>query len=133
MITEKEQVEIGERWFKSQGYVTHKEVPVFSSSLDLLISKGETLHGIEFKLNNWEKVIHQAEKHSIALDYVSVFLNKPKRQETLDRIKIECNSKGLGLFLLEDNQNVIVASQPRHNEIWLIENEKVKEYLKMKR
>lgn len=125
MITEAEQVELGEKWFRSKGYQAHKEVPVFSSSLDLLlVDHANIYHGIEFKLFNWKRVIQQAVKHRIAVDYISIFLNMPKQKQTVAKIIKECEIKGLGLYFIETDGSIIQSLCPAKNTIWGYHREK---------
>ena len=134
MNTEAEQVELGEKWFRSEGYHAYKEVPVFSSSLDLLIvDQVNNFHGIEFKLFNWKRVIQQAVKHKIALDYVSIFLNMPKQKRTIEKIVNECKTNGLGLYFIEIDGSITQIVNPIKNKIWQVEKERIAQYLKGKR
>lgn len=134
MITEAEQVELGANWFCSMGYRAYKEVPVFSSSLDLLlVDQTNTYHGVEFKLLNWKRVIQQAVKHRIVLDYVSIFLNTPKQNQTIERIVQECKANGLGLYFLETDGSITQSLKPTKNKIWQVEKERIAQYLKGKR
>lgn len=134
MITEYEQVQIGEQWFFSQGLQTYLEVPIFSSSLDLLlVDEKRQLHGVEFKLSNWQRVLKQAKRHKIALDYVSVFLIKPKTARTERQIVSECQKQGIGLFFLDGITRVYQSVAPLNNQTWKVEKDKVFEYLKVYR
>lgn len=134
MITEAEQVEIGEKWFLSKGYQAHKEVPIFSSSLDLLlVDQANNYHGIEFKLFNWKRVINQAVKHRIALDYISIFLNMPKQKQTVEKIIQECEINGLGLYFIEIDGSITQSLSPSKNTIWQVEKDRISKFIEEKR
>lgn len=133
MITEAEQVKLGEIWFVSQGFQTYQEVPIFENSLDLLLVEGVNYHGIEFKLKNWKKVIQQAKKHRRVLEYVSIFLLKPKLDSTTEKIINECMASGLGLYFLQSNGSIIQSLIPKKNNIWQVEKDRVTIYIQSKK
>lgn len=87
---------------------------------------------MEFKLSNWKRVLEQAKRHKIALDYVSVFLNKPKTVRTELQIVSECQ-KGIGLFFLDGSSMVYHSVSATKNQTWMAEKDRVFEYLKVYR
>ncbi|NMH70734.1 hypothetical protein HF072_18295 [Bacillus sp. RO3] len=85
-----------------------KEVPLFSSSIDMItINNNEEVSAIEFKLRNWKKAIDQVKKHSIAVDYMSICILKPKNRITREKIEDVCKQENTGLlyFNLDEKGN----------------------------
>ena len=72
-------------------------------------------------------------KHRIVLDYVSIFLNTPKQNQTIERIVQECKANGLGLYFLETDGSITQSLKPTKNKIWQVEKERIAQYLKGKR
>ena len=68
-----------------------------------------------------------------ALDYVSVFLNKPKTVRTELQIVSECQKQGIGLFFLDGSSMVYHSVSATKNQTWMAEKDRVFEYLKVYR
>lgn len=123
-ITEKHQVELSEQIFSKGNWRIYKEVPLFSSSIDMvLIDENKNVIAIEFKLKNWKRAISQVKKHCIAVDYMYICILKPKNKETQHNIESVCKKEGTGLyyFYFDEEQNpcLLEAVKPQKSKyVW---------------
>lgn len=107
-LTEFQQVELSMKILTERNLKIFKEVPLFSSSIDMItINNNEEVSAIEFKLRNWKKAIDQVKKHSIAVDYMSICILKPKNRITREKIEDVCKQENTGLlyFNLDEKGN----------------------------
>ncbi|MES9784999.1 hypothetical protein ABWK43_29830 [Bacillus thuringiensis] len=104
-ISEQQLVETSEMILNKKGFQTFKEVPLFSSSIDMIVIKDQTINAIEFKLRNWKKAVQQVLRHSICVDYMYVCVPRFKKEETRENIEQTVLLHGVGLFYFYYNEN----------------------------
>ena len=132
-LSELEQVRYGEAFFTDLGYKIYTEVPIFSSSADMiLIDSNNHIQAIEFKLKNWRRAIQQVKKHSIVVDYISICILKPKKRITCEQIERCCKEEGIGLYYLNEHESNIeqIVSGSKSKNVWEVEKERLLEYIK---
>jgi hypothetical protein len=120
-LTEQQQVLLSEVILTERGFRVYKEVPLFSSSIDMvLLNERNELTAIEFKLFNWKKALDQVKKHSICFDYLYICLLKQKTKEARKKVEHVCVQSGIGLFYFsvrEDGRPILEEVQrPRKIE-----------------
>ncbi|WP_208587277.1 hypothetical protein [Gracilibacillus suaedae] len=128
-LTELQQVELSIKILAERNLKVFKEVPLFSSSIDMIaINNNNELSAIEFKLRNWKKAIDQVKKHSIAVDYMSICILKPKNKVTREKIEDVCKQEKTGLlyFYLDEkgNPEIFEAVKPIKSDFyWDVQKE----------
>lgn len=92
-----------------------KEVPFEGTKIDLTYSSGKYIYGIEFKLNNFSKVICQAKRIKNLFNFVYVCILHTSKIEK----KIEiCKNENIGLVIFDyKNNNFKRIVSPKKNKI----------------
>lgn len=133
ILTEYELVTLTEKLFVNMNFLVFKEVPIFSSSVDMILVKNDYVYAIEFKLQNWKRAIEQVKKHEISVDYMYICLPKMKKESTRKNIESKCHEEGVGLFyvnLENGKHNVEEVIRPkRPNCVWKKQKESLLNYL----
>lgn len=81
------------------------EVPVFSRSVDLVISHMDgKITAIEFKLHDWNRALEQLMTVSFCFDYLEICLPSPRTERGKMNIINKCSDMGIGVYLF-DNAN----------------------------
>jgi len=104
MISEYELVQSVKPFFKKD-YEIFEEVRMFTRSIDIVLTKGDSLISIEFKLSNWKKAFEQIADYQIVSDYSYLCIpDKKIRVSTIDKI----NELGIGLFTYNYKTNTLI-------------------------
>ena len=110
------------------------EIPVFARSVDVVKYNVETnsITAIEFKLNDWKRVIKQALDVRISFDYLEICVLKPKTEKTQRKIIDECERKGIGLYFYNEFQMTFekILEPLKMQEVWGTQKLSIIEYLK---
>ena len=109
------------------------EVPVFSRSVDLVQydDKRNIITAIELKLSNWKKALEQLANIEICFDYLTLCIIMPSTKEGQDRIKTNCEEKGVGLYFYNlTNERFTCELQPsRVSKQWELQKQSIIRYL----
>lgn len=104
------------------------EVPVFSRSVDLVISQMDgRITAIEFKLHDWNRALEQLMAVSFCFDYLEICMPSPKTERGKMNIISKCSDMGIGVYLF-DNANLQFehALKPRKvTKIWNIQKDSI--------
>ena len=57
------------KYFKSESYNVRSEVPNFSQSVDLVLTRGRWVTLIEVKVRDWKTAIYQCRAHEHVADF----------------------------------------------------------------
>ena len=113
----------------------HKEVPVFSRSVDLVQYDNEShaLTAIEFKIDNWKRAIQQALDVSMCFDFLAICIPEPKTKKCLDSIEKECSKHGIGIYLYNDNDSTFehIGHEEKINDVWYRQRKTILDYLEV--
>lgn len=136
-FTEKE---LRERFIKiystTSGFIIHKEVPVFSRSVDLVIQETDTssLTAIEFKIHDWKRAISQVQSVELCFDYLFICLPKPKTLIGYTKIVSACELNGIGLYFYDSIKNIFekITEGIKSNTVWEAQKKQIISYLEAK-
>jgi hypothetical protein len=132
-ISERELVTNCCQLFKEGNNKVFLEVPIFSSSVDMVVLEGENILAIEFKINDWQRAINQAKKHFLAADYCYICIPKPKTPDACSRIESTIKETGVGLFYFKrDGElvNLVKAVEAKKSTmLWLAAKNSLVEFL----
>ncbi|MCL6591069.1 MAG: hypothetical protein K6U80_14080, partial [Firmicutes bacterium] len=111
-------------YFKSRYSQVFLEAPVFSGSADMIIIDQSKIIAVEFKINDWQRALNQAQKHLLAVDYAYICIPMPKTAATRERIEKTAADSGVGLFYYnaagKDKEPVFLAKPaPSSGRVWL--------------
>ncbi len=113
----------------------HKEVPVFSRSVDLVQydNDNDTLTAIEFKIDNWKKAIQQALDVSMCFDFLAICIPEPKTKKCLDLIEEECSKYGIGIYLYNDIESTFehIVLEEKINDVWYKQRKTILDYIEV--
>lgn len=103
-ISEKTMVEIFEQNLLKQQIKPIKELPFEGTKIDLSYLNKNNLHGIEFKLNNFKKLLYQASRIQFLFNYVYICIPTQKNEKNIEKKIQICKEKNIGLILFDVNR-----------------------------
>jgi len=121
--SEIKQVEIVKKELIDCGHRVFLEVPLFSSSVDMVVLNSENkLTAIELKLKDWKRALNQVKLHTICMDYLYICILELKTIDGKKRVENSCLKTGIGLYYLDVNgeaPNLKEVVKPKMNNfVW---------------
>lgn len=132
-LSEEQQRDLFLQAYHEENTLMFCEVPVFNRSIDVVKFNPVTgeITAIEFKLNDWKRVIRQVLTVGISFDYLEICIPKPKLEQTSNLIISACRDEGIGLYFwdMESLEFVKIIEPVKSLKIWGIQKSLIIQYV----